>query len=72
MSKSKKRLANGEESTPVFEDVTIEQICAAAAAGDPLAVEVIEQLGRYLGSAIAIVINLFNPENLGGWCYQSG
>ncbi|OBT01076.1 transcriptional regulator [Vibrio tasmaniensis] len=61
----KERLANGEESTlTVFEDVTIEQICAAAAAGDPLAVEVIEQLGRYLGSAIAIVINLFNPEKI--------
>ncbi len=37
--------------------------------------EVIEQLGRYLGSAIAvIVINPIQPykENLGGWCYQSG
>ncbi|MCG9551991.1 ROK family protein [Vibrio sp. Isolate31] len=61
----KERLANGEESTlTAFEDVTIEQICAAAADGDPLAVEVIEQLGRYLGSAIAIVINLFNPEKI--------
>ncbi|MGF1744754.1 sugar metabolism global transcriptional regulator Mlc [Vibrio minamisatsumaniensis] len=61
----KERLDNGEESTlAVFEDVTIEQICAAAADGDPLAVEVIEQLGRYLGSAIAIVINLFNPEKI--------
>ena len=61
----KERLVNGEESTlTVFEDVTIEQICAAAANGDPLAVEVIEQLGRYLGSAIAIVINLFNPEKI--------
>ena len=48
----------------MFEDVTIEQICAAAADGDPLAVEVIEQLGRYLGAAIAIVINLFNPEKV--------
>ncbi|MFA0402474.1 ROK family protein [Vibrio sp. 10N.222.52.C12] len=61
----KERLVNGEESTlTVVEDVTIEQICAAAANGDPLAVEVIEQLGRYLGSAIAIVINLFNPEKI--------
>lgn len=61
----KARLANGEASTlSVFEDVTIEQICAAAAHGDELAVEVIEQLGRYLGAAIAIVINLFNPEKI--------
>ena len=61
----KERLANGEASSlTVFEDVTIEQICAAAADGDPLAVEVIVQLGRYLGAAIAIVINLFNPEKI--------
>jgi len=42
----------------------IESICEAAANGDALAVDVIEKLGRYLGSAIAIVINLFNPEKV--------
>lgn len=61
----KERIANGESSSlEGIEDVTIEQICAAAAEGDPMAVEVIEQLGHYLGSAIAIVINLFNPEKI--------
>ncbi|WP_261881806.1 ROK family protein [Vibrio pelagius] len=61
----KERLAQGERSSlEGIEDVTIEQICAAAAEGDPMAVEVIEQLGHYLGSAISIVINLFNPEKI--------
>ncbi|MCG9631802.1 MULTISPECIES: ROK family protein [Vibrio] len=61
----KERIAQGESSSlEGIEDVTIEQICAAAAEGDPMAVEVIEQLGHYLGSAIAIVINLFNPEKI--------
>lgn len=61
----KERIAKGESSSlEGIEDVTIEQICAAAAEGDPMAVEVIEQLGHYLGSAIAIVINLFNPEKI--------
>ncbi|HGS4534604.1 TPA: ROK family protein [Vibrio cholerae] len=46
------------------EEISIEDICAAAADGDPLAVDVIQQLGRYLGAAIAIVINLFNPEKI--------
>lgn len=56
------RLAQGEESVLSTEPVTIENICRAAAAGDKLAVEVIEVLGRHLGTAISIVINLFNPE----------
>ena len=58
------RLQNGERSSISPDNVTIENICAAAAEGDPLAVDVIEKLGRYLGSAIAIVVNLFNPEKV--------
>ncbi|MFA0438553.1 transcriptional regulator [Vibrio sp. 10N.286.49.C2] len=63
------RIANGEASSLVEalnddEDVSVEAICEAAANGDPLAVNVIEKLGDHLGSAIAIVINLFNPEKI--------
>ena len=59
------RLANGEESTlSDIEELSVEDICEAAANGDPLAVDAVEKLGRYLGSAIAIVINLFNPEKI--------
>ncbi|WP_158107592.1 sugar metabolism global transcriptional regulator Mlc [Vibrio furnissii] len=61
------RIAAGEASSlseKAHDDITIEDICAAAAAGDPLAVDVVETLGCYLGSAIAIVINLFNPEKV--------
>ena len=59
------RIANGEQSSlSELETISLENICGAAAQGDPLAVEVIEQLGQYLGSAIAMVINLFNPEKV--------
>ncbi|WP_072668530.1 sugar metabolism global transcriptional regulator Mlc [Vibrio injensis] len=59
------RIAQGEASSlSGQENISIEDICLAAANGDPLAVEVIEQLGRYLGAAIAIVINLFNPDKV--------
>ncbi|MDN3614558.1 ROK family protein [Vibrio gallaecicus] len=59
------RIANGEQSSlSELETISLENICGAAAQGDPLAVEVIEQLGQYLGSAIAMVINLFNPEKI--------
>ncbi|EGR0709367.1 MULTISPECIES: sugar metabolism global transcriptional regulator Mlc [Vibrio] len=60
-----RRIADGEDSILAKqEEMSIESICEAAANGDPLAVDVIEKLGRYLGSAIAIVINLFNPEKI--------
>lgn len=59
------RIANGEASSlSELEEITIESVCSAAADGDALAVDVIEKLGQYLGSAIAIVINLFNPEKI--------
>ncbi|ENM5827783.1 ROK family protein [Vibrio metoecus] len=61
----KDRIMAGETSClAIVEDISIEDICAAAADGDPLAVDVIQQLGRYLGAAIAIVINLFNPDKV--------
>ncbi len=61
----RKRIQSGEASSlSEKEEISIEDICEAAANGDPLAVDVIERLGKYLGSAIAIVINLFNPEKV--------
>ncbi|AFJ47779.1 DNA-binding transcriptional regulator NagC [Shimwellia blattae] len=42
----------------------IEQICKAANKGDPLACEVLDYVGRQLGKAIAIAINLFNPQKI--------
>lgn len=59
------RILQGESSIlESHESISIEDVCLAAAQGDPLSVDVIEKLGRYLGSAIAIVINLFNPEKI--------
>ncbi|NOH70940.1 ROK family protein [Vibrio pectenicida] len=59
------RLANGEPSIlSSIDEISVEDICEAAANGDNLAIEVIEKLGSYLGAAISIVINLFNPEKI--------
>ncbi|WP_067702304.1 MULTISPECIES: N-acetylglucosamine repressor [unclassified Erwinia] len=46
------------------EECGIHQICQAANRGDALATEVIEHVGRYLGKAVAIAINLFNPQKV--------
>lgn len=59
------RIARGEASSlSEIEEISVEDICEAAENGDPLAVDVVEKLGHYLGSAIAIVVNLFNPEKV--------
>lgn len=57
-------LAQGYPSTLTPDDCSISAICKAANQGDALAYEVIEQVGRYLGKAVAIAINLFNPQKI--------
>ncbi len=57
-------LTQGYPSKLTLDDYSISAICKAANRGDPLATEVIENVGRYLGKAIAIAINLFNPQKV--------
>lgn len=42
--------------------LTAWEVAEAAEAGDRLATELIEQSGRYLGRALAIIIDVLNPE----------
>ncbi|KJY25916.1 ROK family transcriptional regulator [Streptomyces sp. NRRL S-495] len=44
-------------------------LLAAAGAGDPAAVALLDEAAEYLGAAIADLVNLFNPERIviGGW-----
>lgn len=44
------------------EDVDSERIHGAAVAGDALAREIIEETGRFLGVAVASLVNIFNPD----------
>ncbi len=57
-------LTQNYPSTLTAEDCQIDTICQAANAGDMLATEVIEHVGRHLGKAVAIAINLFNPQKV--------
>lgn len=60
-----KRLHQGDTSILSEQDeLTIEAVCHAAAQGDDVAVDAIEHLGRYLGAALSIIINIFNPERI--------
>lgn len=42
-------------------ELTVGQIAAAALAGDPICLQVVERAGAYLGTALANMINLLNP-----------
>lgn len=55
-------------------DVTPALVAQAAAAGDPLAIEVIEETGFYIGIGVANLINMLNPEVfvIGGGIAQAG
>jgi glucokinase len=54
--------------------VTAQDVSAAALVGDRMAAVIISEVGRYLGMAIANVINLLNPEMvvLGGGLMEAG
>ena len=44
------------------QDITGQQICELAIAGDPCALRVVQREGRYLGLGLANLINLFTPD----------
>lgn len=57
-------LKQGYPSKLTMETSQIAPICLAANRGDALAHEVIEHAGLYLGRAIALTVNLFNPQQV--------
>ncbi|HEY0208524.1 DNA-binding transcriptional regulator NagC [Acerihabitans sp.] len=57
-------LLQGYPSRLTLDNCQIGAICKAANRGDTLACEVIEQVGHHLGKAVAIAINLFNPQKV--------
>jgi predicted NBD/HSP70 family sugar kinase len=54
--------------------ITVTEIADAAAQGDPIACEIVEEAGHYLGIAVANLLNLFNPATvvLGGPITRTG
>jgi predicted NBD/HSP70 family sugar kinase len=54
---------------PEDQSATLDALAAGLAERDPIAVKVVQDLARYLGAAIADLVNVLNPEVvvLGSW-----
>lgn len=63
-----RRLSQGEKSSLTeitggkVENITTEQVAAAAAADDSLALDVLSRASHYLGVGLVNIVNVFNPE----------
>jgi glucokinase len=55
-------------------DITVPLIAQAAAKGDPLASQIMQETGRYIGAGLAGLVNVLNPERIviGGGVAQAG
>lgn len=61
----KKLIAQGYESSLAsLSVITIDDVCSHAIAGDELAKQSLVRVGNQLGKAIAMTINLFNPQKV--------
>lgn len=61
----KKLIDQGYESTlSLKENITIEDVCSHALNGDELAKQSLVRVGNQLGKAIAMTVNLFNPQKI--------
>ncbi|MBA7619902.1 Protein mlc [subsurface metagenome] len=65
---ARRRIAQGESSSLVemvagkIEEITAEEIGAAARGGDSLALDIITEAATYLGVGLVNLVNIFNPE----------
>lgn len=77
--KFKKAIENGStsilSSKKAVEDITMDDILEAIKANeDPLAIEIIEEIGSKMGRFLSMLINIFNPELvvIGGTLAETG
>lgn len=64
LRQAEKMLAQGYQSLLDPRALTMAELCRAALAGDRLARNVLERAAEHLGQALAIMVNLFNPQKV--------
>jgi glucokinase-like ROK family protein len=67
---ARERLSSGAASRLLemvrgkLEEVDAEKVAQAALAGDQFSIELLEEVGRYIGEGVAMLVNLFVPERV--------
>lgn len=64
IEKVERHIDDGHQTLLNRDNLSVEKICLAANQGDELSIKVVTELGHHLGQAIAIMVNLFNPEKI--------
>ncbi|CAM2791482.1 ROK family protein [Vibrio rarus] len=64
INQAKQGILAGADTSLDIDNLTVINICMAANRGDPLALNIIKQLGQRLGTAVSLVVNMFNPEKV--------
>jgi len=64
-----RRIIGAEGLTSAFgakpvDQITAREVGVAADAGDPLAVKILSESGRYLGRALAVLVDILNPQRI--------
>lgn len=74
LRRTRDRLRDGRASSLSDETLHLDGLIDAALAGDPVAVEVLEEAAEYLGTVLAGLLNLMNPRAiiLGGSLTRAG
>ncbi|MDQ0338670.1 glucokinase [Caldalkalibacillus uzonensis] len=76
VKRTKAKLTQTEQASPLrdIDGFTARHVFEAAKAGDPLAMEIVEETRYYLGVGIANIINLYNPQKIvfGGGVSKAG
>lgn len=62
LRRTRDRLGAGRRSSLSDDPLTLDRLIDAAVAGDPVAVEVLEEAAEYLGIVLAGLLNLMNPR----------
>lgn len=58
------RLGSQLDSTLHQQPLTLESLCSAALAGDRLACDAIASVGHHVGRMLAMMVNIFNPQQI--------
>jgi predicted NBD/HSP70 family sugar kinase len=74
LARAKERIEGGAQTSLTVENLSVGAIVRAAAADDPMAIKLVEEVGEYLSIAVVNLVHMINPRTVvfGGQLSLSG